>query len=71
MTELERGRADPAIWDYTTELVEELAAEGVDADFNAVLTAVAMEWPYGEDNQLLCSAREMAVAVKEMMEEHA
>ena len=28
MTELERGRADPAIWDYTTELVEELAAEG-------------------------------------------
>ena len=68
MTELERGRADPAIWDYAAELVEELAAEGVDADFNAVLTAVAMEWPYGEDNQLLCSAREMASAVKEMME---
>ena len=28
-----------------------------------------MEWPYGEDNQLLCSAREMAVVVKEMMED--
>ena len=69
MAKLERGRADPAIWDYTTELVEELAAEGVDADFNAVLTAVAMEWTYGEDNQFLCSAREMAVAVKEMMED--
>ena len=69
MAELERGRADPAIRDYTTELVEELAAEGVDADFNAVLTAVAMEWPYGEDNQFLCSAREMAVSVKEMMED--
>lgn len=68
MTKLGRGRADPAIWDYTTELVEELAAEGVDADFNAVLTAVAMEWPYGEDKQFLCSAREMAVDVKEMME---
>lgn len=68
MTELERGRADPAIWDYTTELVDELAAEGVDADFNAVLTAVAMEWPYGEDKQFLCGAKEMALAVKEMME---
>ena len=38
MTGSEHGRADPEIWGYTTELVEELAAEGVEADFNAVLT---------------------------------
>lgn len=69
MTDFEHGRADPDIRDYTTGLVEELAAEGVEADFNAVLTAVAMEWPYGEDNQFLCGAREMAVAVKEMLED--
>ena len=69
MTGFEHGRAGPEIWDYTTELVEELAAEGVEADFDEVLTAVASEWPYGEDNQFLCCAREMAVAVKEMMED--
>ena len=69
MTGFDRGGADHAIRDYTTELVEELAAEGVEADFNAVLTAVAMEWPYGEDNQFLCGAKEMAAAVKEKMED--
>ncbi|MGV0868735.1 hypothetical protein [Corynebacterium kalidii] len=68
MTGFEQGRADPEIRDYTTELVEELAAEGVEADFNAVLTAVAMEWPYGEDNQFMCPPKEMAEAVAEMME---
>ena len=71
MIGFEHSRADPEIWDYTTELVEELASQGVEADFNAVLTAVAMEWPYGEDNQFLCGAKEMAAAVKEKMEEHA
>lgn len=71
MTGFEHGRADSEIWDYTTELVEELAAVGVEADFDEVLAAVASEWPYGEDNQFLCGAREMAVSVKEMMEEHA
>lgn len=69
MTGFEHSRADSEIWDYTTELVEELAAKGVEADFNAVLTAVAMEWPYGEDNQFLCGAKEMAAAVKEMLED--
>ncbi|WP_312980950.1 hypothetical protein [Corynebacterium sp.] len=69
MTGFERGSADPEIWDYTTELVEELACQGVEADFDEVLAAVASEWPYGEDNQFLCGAREMAVAVKEMMED--
>ena len=69
MIGFEKGRADPEIRDYTTELVEELAAKGVEADFNAVLTAVAMEWPYGEGNQFLCGAKEMAVAVKEKMED--
>ena len=69
MIGFEHSRADPEIRDYTTELVEEFAAKGVEADFNAVLTAVAMEWPYGEDNQFLCSAKEMAAAVKEKMED--
>lgn len=69
MTGSEHGRAAPEIWNYASELVEELAAEGVEADFSAVLIAVAMEWPYGEGNQFLCGAGEMAVAVKEMMED--
>ena len=69
MIGFEHSRADPAIRDYTTELVDELAGQGVEADFNAVLTAVAMEWPYGEGNQFLCGAKEMAAAVKEMLED--
>ena len=69
MIGFEHSRAGPEIWDYTTELVEEFATKGVETDFNAVLTAVAMEWPYGEDNQFLCGAKEMAAAVKEKMED--
>lgn len=54
---------------YAQGVHEELLALGVDSDAGDVHTAVAMEWPYGKKAKRLLPAKDMAAAVKLMMED--
>lgn len=54
---------------YAQSVHEELLALGVDSDAGEVHIAVAMEWTYGKKAKRLLPAKDMAAAVKLMMED--
>lgn len=62
-------KAAADIEQYAQSVHEELVALGVDSDAGEIHTAVAMEWPYGKKAKRLLPPRDMAAAVKLMMED--